>query len=206
MATLELQVGLASQYFVTDPKKMLAMAEKPSVVVSSDVLTLEGLAEVLAAIYNQSSSLSFLGIRNKPKLEVQQVVAFLNDLIQERKPSMAMMTFPNPVLLLSIGFERQALNAMKVLKLRGACQLVGIDVSASGQRDLAFRLALELREQQTTRGATWQVFSPPKQLCVVSGVKRSVISTEQNSNQLLRTHPDLATAFDPATMHEPLLQ
>lgn len=206
MATLDLQVGMASQYFVADPKKMLAIVEKPSVAVSSDVLTLEGLAEVLVTIYNQSLSAGFLGIRSKPKLESQPFVAFLNDLIQERKPSLAMMTFPNPVLLLSTGFEKTTLNAMKVLKLRGLCQLVGIDISASGQRDLAFRLALELREQQVARGASWQVFAPPKQLCVVSGMKRSVISTEQNINQLLRTHADLATVFDPAAMNEPLLQ
>jgi hypothetical protein len=95
---------------------------------------------------------------------------------------------------------------MKVLKLRGVCQLLGIDVSASDPRDVAFRLALELREQQIARGASWQVFKSPKQLCVVSGTKQSVISTEQNTSQIFRSRQNLATTFDPTTMNEPLLQ
>ena len=196
---------MASQYFATDPKKMLAIVKKPSVVLSSDVLTLEELAAVLMAIYTQSFSWNFLGIRSEPKCDLQQFVAFLNDVIQEQIPS-KMMTFPNPVLLLSSGFERASLHAMKMLKLRGVCRLVGIDTSATRQNDVALRLALELRDQQFARGVSWQVFRPSKQLCVVSGMKRSVISTAQNIDELLRHHADLATAFDPAAMNEPLLQ
>lgn len=201
MLTLALNVGMASKYLVTNPDKMIAIKENPYLFLSNEKLNIKAFSECLSTIYNQSNS-SFLKLGSR-KIDAPQFEIFLDDLINERKPSIPFPSFSNPILLISNGIDHKALVSMKVLKIRGICDLLAIDVSVS-DTDSIFRLGNELKNEELGKRDFYTLFKPPKRLSIVSGVAKTVISTEQNTNQILRNFPDLISKYDKTAVQEPL--
>lgn len=204
MFTLHLNVGLASQYLITDIKKGIGVSEKPYVVFSNNLLSDKELAEVLTVIYNTDLSSGFLGMGAK-KLDSAQFALFLDDLRNKRKPSMPIVNFKNPVFILSNGFDKRALVAVKVLKIRALCQILAVDMSASGG-DTILKIDSELMNNKIEETVFHKIYKSDNKLCMVSGINKTVLSTESNIGQILKKFPDLTSNIDLESVNEPLFE
>lgn len=204
MFTLQLNAGLASKYLITDIKKCIGSIEKPYVVFSNIILIDKTLAEILTLIYNASFSPGFLGMGGK-KLNSQQLELFIDDLRNERKPSIPMTGFDYPMLILSNGFEKKTLTAIKIVQIRGLCRIIAADISSlSG--DAIVKIESEFMNNKIEEKVSYKIYKPDNKLCVVGGINKTVLSTESNSGQILKKFPDLISNMDLESVNEPLLE
>ncbi len=204
MFTVQLNVGLASKYLITDVKKCIGSIEKPYIVFSNNILSDKTLTESLVIIYNASFSSGFLGMGTK-KLNSQQVELFLDDLRNERKPSIPMIEFKNPMLILSNGFDKNALSKIKITKIRGLCQIIAIDVS-SLPGDTIVKIDSELMNNKIEEKVSYKIYKPDNKLYVVSGINKTVLSTESNIGQILKKFPELIRNVGLESVNEPLFE
>lgn len=204
MLTLVLNIGTASKYLLTDLNRMLTTKESPYVVLLSKKLDIKVFAECLSIIYNQGVSFSFVKWGSR-KLDNQQLEIFLDDLINERKSSVSIPSFNNSILIVSKGIDHTPLVYMKVLKIRGICDLLAIDISSMVSDESIFRLGNELKNDEFYKNDFYAIYKPSKMLNIVSGVTKTVISTEENTKQILRNYPDIVTKYDKAAIQEPLM-
>lgn len=204
MFTVQLNVGLASKYLITDVKKCIGSIEKPYIVFSNNILSDKTLAEILTIIYNASFSAGLLGMGGK-KLNSQQVESFLDDLRNERKPSIPMIEFKNPILMLSNGFDKKTLSVIKIAKIRGLCQIIAVDISAlSG--DTIVKIDSGFINNKIEEKLSYKIYKPDNKLGVVSGINKTVLSTENNVGQILKKFPDLISNMDLESVNEPLFE
>ena len=203
MFTVQLNNGLASKYLITDIKKCIGSIEKPYIVFSNDILSDKALAETLTIIYNFGLPAGLFGVGAK-KINNQQVELFLEDLRNERKPSM-IIEFKNPVLVLSKGFDKKILTIIKILKIRGLCQIIAIDVSVlSG--DTVAKIDSEFISNKIEEKVAYRIYKPDNKLCAVSGINETVLSTESNIGQILKKFPNLISSIDLESVNEPLFE
>ena len=94
---------------------------------------------------------------------------------------------------------------MKVLKIRGICDLLAIDVSSLTNDEAIFRLGNEYKSEELCKKDLYAIYKPLKRLSVVSGIAKTVISNEQNANQILRNFPDIISKYDKTAVQEPLM-
>lgn len=204
MLTITLNIGMASKYLVTNPDKMIATKENPYVLLSNEKLSIKTFSESLSTIYNQNAASSFLKLGSR-KIEPQQFEIFLNDLVNERKPSISFPSFSNPILVISTGIDRNALVSMKVLKIRGISDLLAVDISSVSSDESIFRLGGELKNEELCKKDFYTLYKPLRRLAIVSGVAKTIISTEQNIGQILRNSPDIISKYNKTAVQEPLM-
>jgi hypothetical protein len=204
MFTIHLNVGLASKYLITDTKKCIVSIEKPYLVFSNNILSDKVFAEILTTFYNFGLPRGLFGVGVK-KLNSQQVELSLDDLRNERKPSFPMREINNPMLMLSNGFDKKTLTAIKIIKIRGFCQIIAADISAL-PGDTILKIDSELMSDKIEEKLSYKIYKPDNRLCVVSGINKTVLSTESNVGQILKKFPDLISNVDLESINEPLLE
>ncbi len=202
MFTLHLNTGLASNYFVTDTKKFVGVSENPYLVFSNTALNDKALAEILVTIHNAIYSTGFF--KQRKKQDPEQVALLFDDLRNQRKSSISIQDIANPVLILSNGFEKTTLTAIKILVTRAICQILAVDISSSGGDEILNQS--ELISQKIEETAFYKIYKPYKKLCVVSGTRDTVLSTEINASQILQKFPDLCSKIDLDSVNEPLFE
>ena len=200
-----LDVGLASLYFLTsvESNKAFAAIERPYVVVSNETLKTQELSECLAAIHNHTNASGFLNFGAK-KLGTEEVKSFLEDVICDKKTRIVLNFFRYPILIIANGFEKRALAATKVLKIRGIGSFVGLDASGSLEAKAAV-MGFESECEQIGSGDFYKLYKPLSRLNVVSGIRKSVLSKRLNTKQILVNYPDLLVPFDPNSIAETLI-
>jgi len=212
MSTIELNVGMASQYFMTDPGKAIAVAEWPSwdrfakppfLVLSRGTFGVKTCSEIMAVIWGHGASSRLFSSRKKPP-EPSQLEVFLDDLIQERKPSIRVSRISDPVVVAAVGFERKALAALKVMKMKAVAPFLGVDVSQTSDSSVVVKLEEIFSADLLQETLGCKVFHP-KKCCFVSGLRKTVVSNEHGSGRVLKDFPDLAGKFDPSSLNEPLI-
>jgi hypothetical protein len=205
MLTLELNIGMASKYFITDLDRSIAVIENPFLFLSKERIGISLLAGNLAKIYN---NMTHPVIFDKGKLGADKFEIFLNDLVNagldQCKSSVSPMTFDRPILIVSNSIDKMALVAMKILKIRGICQLLAIDVSTLEHDETIFRLEMELRTQEFYKDEALQLYKTVKGLSAVCGINKAILSNELKIKQIISKYPDMAMKFDEKTMPEPL--
>ena len=195
MITLELNIGMASQYFMTDPSKMLAIAKNPYIIISNEQLSIKEFSECFATINNR--------IYPK-KIDALQFEAFVDALVNEKRPSSPSAAISNPLLILTNGIDHKTFVSAKVLKLRGIYLLLIIDMSSISRDELSFRLCDELKNEELHKGSFYTIYKPPKRLSVVSGLTQTIISTEFDSNRIIHDFPNVITK-DKTIPQEPIM-
>ena len=203
MFTIQLNVGVASKYLITDVKKNIVSIEKPHIVFSNNILSDKTLAEILTTFYNSSLPMGLFGMGAR-KLNSQQVELFLEDLRNQRKPSMV-VEFKNTVFVLSKGFDKKTLTIIKILKIRGMCQILAVDVSAL-PGDIVAKMNSEFINNKMEEKLSYRIYKPDNKLGVVSGMNKTVLSTESNVGQILNKFPDLISNIDLESVNEPLFE
>lgn len=204
MFTLQLNAGLASKYLITDIKKNVGISEKPRLVSLSKILTVNILVEILTNIYNINLPSGLFGMGAK-KLDSRQVALFLEDLCNQRKPSGPIIEIREPVFILAGGFDKKALIAIKILRLRGLCPIMAVDISALGG-DIIVKIDSELINNKIEEAVSYKIYRPDTKLCVVSGINKTVLSTENNAAQILKKFPGLISSIDLESVNEPLFE
>jgi len=205
MLTLSLNIGMASKYLIIDGKNMIATKENPYLMLSTQKIDIRVFSECLSKIYTHRNSSSFFLKLGSQKLEAQQLEIFLDDLINERKPSIPTPLFGMPILVISNGIDHKPLVSMKLLQIRDICDLLAIDVSSLANDETIVRLENELKNEEFYRKDFYAIYKPAKKLCIVSGLRKTVISTEQNINQILRNFPDIISKYDKTAVQESLM-
>lgn len=203
MMTLTLNSGMASKYFITDLKRAATVLEKPCVLLANNMGTME-LAEALATIYNRNASSGPFKFGAK-QINASSFHDFIKDLISEKKPSIPFMAFNDPVFIVANGISKEALAAVKVLKVRGVGQFLVLDISACRDESSIMRLEHELQAEFVSEGVFGKLYKPSKRLIVVCGISQTVVSNEKNSRSVFCEFPSLSTTLDLEAEHEPLI-
>jgi hypothetical protein len=184
--------GFATPYFITQPERAVACMEGPAALFCRRVLTLKDLAAWLGAFVYKTD-----GAPAGEQAGAERALKALREIIECGKPAEA-LPLPHPLLVLSEGLDRQSLAALLLVKLRGYRQTLALDASG-GRFDVT-----ETRDW-LIHGATWAPepvlssrdgdvagFGQVRGLRVVSGVKETVLSTEDDCERILARHPSLA--------------
>lgn len=203
MITLALNTGMASKYFITDLKRAATVLEKPYILLANNVGMTE-LAEALATIYNRTASSGPFKLGAK-QINASSFYDFLKDLIFEKKPSIPFMNFNDPVFIVANGITKEALAAIKVLKIRGVGPFLALNVSGRRDESSIMRLENELQSEFLSEGASGKLYKPSKRLIVVCGISQTVVSNEKNSRSVFCEFPSLVTTLDLEAEHEPLI-
>ena len=197
--TIQIDAGFASAYFVTDAENMVAVIEKPFLILSDGLLGIRDISEGLAKISERNSRGLFAQTK---RFSADQFEKCFEALLTSRNESAVHVS--QAVLLLSRQLDRRAVVGLKLMKLRGYGLVFAIQYPALSATELALRLGLG-SEYALYEGGTFKIYQPLNQLCVVGGIKQTVLSTEHNGQQLLRSYPTLATKGHPP-VSEPLME
>lgn len=192
MASVKLNVGMASAYFITEAKHTVAFLPRPYIVLSNSKVDIALLAEILMDIYNLSLPKGFLNKLFK-KAEKHPIEKFLDDLVHERRFSRPLFgTNRYPVLIFSKGIGKDCLFAMKILKLRGLSYLAAVNAREDyGKTAAAIESFEEVRKREVFRNENITLFHC-ENLFTAAGKHRTVITTDSNLKALLRQNPDIA--------------
>ncbi len=192
MATIKLNSGMASIYFVTDAKQNLVLLDNPYMVFSNSVLTKSLLSEILMRIYNIEHPKGFLGMMPK-QAGKEAIEKLLEDLINERKFSATLMGSNRPILVIAKGIEKQCLFSMKVLKLRGLSSLAAINIRNDHEKiGESIEATEEIKNSEIYHDTIAVVYRPPK-LRVAIGKHKTVITTCNDFKTLIRENADIVT-------------
>lgn len=184
---LALDIGLASVYFITDPDRGIAMLQSPRLLLASRTLSLEDFARFIARSQRTGGQ--------KDDARFPDALQMLNDVLAEDRPSSPIFV-NEPILVIACDIEAGLLSGLKRLKLRGFARLMAVKEgigstvieAAVTQLYLGFRDRLVYAEG----GRELLAFGPVAGLCVVSGLRKTVLSTEKDCQAIMRSYPDLA--------------
>ena len=176
-----IQAGMASRFFLTDLERGLATIASPHAMISKERISINRLAEIFEKASNSSiMRKGLLGALIK-KADAKDIGIFLEELANNKKLSKPIIGVPPTLFIISNGIEKQALNAMKVLKLRGLCQLLAVNISSMQSVDSMAVLEAKFSD----------LYKSSKKLLVVANLYETVVSTEQNIKNILSNHPEL---------------
>lgn len=176
---LELSVGFASPYFVTDPGQGVAVLRDPRVLLVRRALRAEHLARFLA------------GSRPAGEARVEDVARMLGELMAGKGPSKS-FSVDAPCFVAVGGFEPRLLSALKVLKLRGIAGILAVGGEGLDAPLGRLSVACSRFRLYTEGGGEVQAFKPATSVQVVSGLRLTVLSTTRSAEEILRDRPDLA--------------
>lgn len=192
MATITLNVGIASTFFITDAKQNLALLENPYVVFLNSMLSQNLLSEILTKIYNIEHPKGFLGVLPK-QAEKEAIERLLEDLINERKFSATVMGSSRPIVIFAKGIEKQCLFSMKILKLRGLLSLAAINLRNDFENNFSIAKGMqEIAIAEIYKDALTIIFRPSK-LRIAIGKYKTIVSVDNNFNAMIKENMDMVT-------------
>lgn len=202
MIDYELNIGLASLYFITDPDKGICSIESPHLLLEKNILTFDNLANFLSIAWAKPPRIVFAKKPNK-----QEIEQLLDDLVAQKKPtvSLSVVNIPYPIFAFAKQIDSKTLNAMKVLKIRGICLITAIAFK-DYPMDVVYQLEQEYRNELIYQNSDMSSlgFKPIKKLHVVSGAEKTIISIYQNCKSIIKNHPELIKKID--NVEESLIQ
>lgn len=206
---IELPVGMATPYFVTQADRSIATVEDPAVLVlHNEPLTLDTLGRFLAFLNEdpppRKPGFRLFGKPEKmppPPPALDRARAMLKVItVDNTWPDASQLVYTShPVVILAKTIEVNALQALTVIKLRGYFQTLALDIS--GCLDIVPALLASLGREKSAGiplfagiGRTVAGYGSFQGLTVVSGLRATVVATGLTADQVLAQHPDLATA------------
>lgn len=189
---IQLNAGIASEFFITDAKQNLALLENPYLVFSNSTLSKSLFSEILAKIYNIEHPKGLFGVLPK-QAEREAIERFLEDLTSERKFSATIMGSNRPIVFFVKGIEKQCLLAMKILKLRGLLSLAAVNLRSDFENGFSIARGMqEITSTEIYKDAVTTIFRPLK-LRIAIGKYKTIASTDNNFNTLIKENKDIVT-------------
>ena len=199
----ELPIGLASVYLVQDQKAGLVQLTNPNIVIS-ERFELEGFADLLVSQKPNGLFDRWISKAASDPSQVHQMRMSLlqtfEDLLGDRRHSFpfAPRILGKPLLVVSQDIESRTLSVLKIMKLRGYLPSV-VALGRSAERDAISEaiswLETLLKDKLVFESPTQTIrlFRPPKKLFVVAGLKKTIFSTIQSCDHIVKGHPELSS-------------
>jgi hypothetical protein len=190
-----LNSGMASKYFVTNPEKAVEEIQDPGLLISRSRLTVPVLAGFLGFLSGKPAAGSK---ESRPPAQVAlKMLETIN--IDHRWPAPAdCVAMPNALVVIANTFDEGVVHALKIMKLRGVCLGLAVDISKSMSSNLP-RLIEGLIQDDARKHGFFETddrscigFGLVEGLTVVSGLAMTVFATGTTCEEILRTHPGLA--------------
>lgn len=194
---LEIELGLASVYFVSQPKQGVGVLNNPTLLLTRKTLCLEDFAYFLACRQAKRGPVD--------EELVAEAAQMLQDFMADGSLS-AGIGLDKSMLVVAPDVESGLLGGLKRLKLRGIVQVMAI-CSGTRQRELEeaeaqLARAFEDHLLPTDVVRSMLAYGPIKGLCVVSGLRQTIFSTTKKDRDLIGSHPEIAS--DITSVQEPL--
>lgn len=194
---LELDVGLGSIYFISDVERGVGMLQNPRLLLARRTLLTEDMARFVARHPDAGLPEDELGF--------YQALQMLHDVGADRNVVRA-IAMPEPILVIAVGIEAGLLAGLKRLKLRGLADLLairgGIEAVELDEPLTHLTRAFDEHLLYADDDQTVLAFRAIQRLSVVSGLRKTVLSTDVNCEEIVRSRPDLW--HDVSILHEPL--
>ncbi len=193
---IKLDRGMSSILFVTDADRGISVAHQPFVILSDQKLSIVLLAEILSALItknNESNLLKFLNKNSNPDL----ITKLLQDCSGPNQDGSLRLEVlvglpPRPLVIISGGVERAALNAMKVLKIRGVVSFLQINLKQLSVSEMCTRAGQLKNSKEVLRCHNFHVFGS-NSIVALSGLKETIIS-DQPSREVLKCYPEIISS------------
>lgn len=182
------EAGMASRYFLTESKTGAAELSDFHLILVSERLTNRVLSLAFEAAFNAKLK-GVMGLLVR-KAEAPQIEKTLDDLAQDKKPGAA--DFLPSFLVIAEGIDKNCLNALKCMKLRGYAAPAAINAASLNDRAALPQIRQAFRESVLVEQGTICVLKPVAKLRALLGLRGAVISTQRGYREIRQAYPILS--------------
>lgn len=204
-----INTGLASQFFVTDPDKVVTVIQSPIILRNDAILDMNSIKENFPHCVDafaargslKSLLLIFFNIGAKVSPGSSEAIQKTNLWLQnelhdypgKNRISGRML---KPLFIIANGINAECLSMLKKIKIRGA-EVYAIDASKSSETDRKLLLHSNIFDGKILHQNKFSTLVMPNQnITIISGLKMTVISSDSRIDDILAKYDGLTSKLE----------